>query len=257
MKSLNTSLPRSYPRRQPPSDLHQAFKAAALSVAQLYKTAATDEDNARAVGYQDALEELLSFMDQENLGVQDGEGWRVRQWVTERLSPDAYGTGDEDGEESRPEQAASSKPKETTTQAAQQYRESERLRSSSAPVVDRQAQPQQSPQKQENPALQSNVQTSSRPEIFHFRSALQPSEDATMANNDKTPERPTATNSRHFRSRSHAHGLRESTSAAALASLGLGAGAKRKSSPNDTFDLNIFDNLKDGFGGGGKRGRFA
>jgi hypothetical protein len=68
----------------PPEQLLQAFKNAALSVTNLYKSAVTDQNNSRAAGYQDALDDLLRFLDSENLGLQDGEGWRVRQWATER-----------------------------------------------------------------------------------------------------------------------------------------------------------------------------
>ncbi|KIW76375.1 hypothetical protein Z517_11121 [Fonsecaea pedrosoi CBS 271.37] len=82
MRSLNTSLPSTRPA--PPEQLLQAFRTAALSVTNLYKSAVTDQNASRQAGYQDALEDLLSFLDKENLGLQDGEGWRVRQWATER-----------------------------------------------------------------------------------------------------------------------------------------------------------------------------
>ena len=98
MRSLNTSLPRTSTRRraaQPSGELLQAFKSAALSVTQLYKTAAADQEKARLAGYQDALDDLLSYLDQENIGVGDGEGWSVRKWATERLDS---GLGASDGE---------------------------------------------------------------------------------------------------------------------------------------------------------------
>ncbi len=89
MRSLNTSLPRSTPppskQQDPPEPLLTAFKAAALSVTNLYKSAAADQGRARAEGYQDALAELLSFLDKEDIGLSDGEGWKVRSWATERL----------------------------------------------------------------------------------------------------------------------------------------------------------------------------
>src|SRR6266516_2027032 len=88
MRSLNTSLPASSPPKPnfgPPEQLLQAFKSAALSVTNLYKTASADQNRARAEGYQDALDDLLLFLDKEHLGLGDGEGWRVRQWATERL----------------------------------------------------------------------------------------------------------------------------------------------------------------------------
>lgn len=86
MRTLNTSLPHAYSGRPaPPEQLLQAFRTAALSVTNLYKAAVTDQSNNRQAGYQDALEDLLGFLDRENLGLQDGEGWRVRQWITERF----------------------------------------------------------------------------------------------------------------------------------------------------------------------------
>ena len=72
MRSLNTSLPGTSPSKQhgsePPEQLLQAFKAAALSVTKLYKTAALDQTRARSEGYQDALDDLLSFLDKEDIG---------------------------------------------------------------------------------------------------------------------------------------------------------------------------------------------
>ncbi|KAI9823195.1 MAG: hypothetical protein M1832_002639 [Thelocarpon impressellum] len=88
MRSLNTSLPTSSPkghRRDPPEQLLQAFRSAALSVTTLYKTAAADQERSHQAGYQEALDDLLAFLDHENLGLDDGEGWKVRQWATERL----------------------------------------------------------------------------------------------------------------------------------------------------------------------------
>ncbi|KOS20346.1 hypothetical protein ESCO_005485 [Escovopsis weberi] len=68
-----------------PEQLLDVFKAAALSVTKLYKTSAKAEARARADGYQDCLEDLLLFLDKENIGLCDGEGWRTRRWIAERL----------------------------------------------------------------------------------------------------------------------------------------------------------------------------
>ena len=85
MRSLNTSLPKSHNSRSaPPEELLQAFRSAALSVTNLYKAAATDQSNSRQEGYQDALDDLLVLLDNENIGLQDGEGWRIRQWINDR-----------------------------------------------------------------------------------------------------------------------------------------------------------------------------
>lgn len=68
-----------------PEQLLDVFKAAALSVTKLYKTSAAAEAKARSDGYQECLEDLLFFLDKENIGLCDGEGWQIRRWATERL----------------------------------------------------------------------------------------------------------------------------------------------------------------------------
>lgn len=89
MRNLHRSLPRSAPRHKkkiptPPEDLLQSFKSAALSVTNLYKRAAEELAAERQAGYQDAIYELLSFLDKENIGLETGEGWRIRRWATEK-----------------------------------------------------------------------------------------------------------------------------------------------------------------------------
>lgn len=125
MRSLNTSLPSSSSRPPPPEQLLQAFRTAALSVTNLYKSAVTDQSVSRQAGYQEALEDLLSFLDRENLGLQDGEGWRVRQWATERYDGSAHqqpaDSDDERSEvETRPRSTSISRaqsPEQTRTQS--------------------------------------------------------------------------------------------------------------------------------------------
>ena len=82
MRSLDRSLPGS---QEPSEELNSAFKAAAISTTTLYKKAILGQRLARQSGYQDALDDLLSFLDRRNLGLQDGEGWLVRQWATKLL----------------------------------------------------------------------------------------------------------------------------------------------------------------------------
>lgn len=84
MRHLSTSLPR----QRGEHDLAADFRNAARSVTDLYRSAVAVQSNARAGGYQDALDDLLAFLDKENLGLMDGEGWRVRQWATARLDTD-------------------------------------------------------------------------------------------------------------------------------------------------------------------------
>ena len=81
MRSLNKSLPKT--RRQP--DVHQSFRTAALNVTNLYKSALADLDRARTDGYQEALDDLLAFLDKENMGLGDGAaGWKPAQAVEQR-----------------------------------------------------------------------------------------------------------------------------------------------------------------------------
>lgn len=103
MQRLSTSLPRN--RSEAPNDLLTDFKAAAMSATNLYRTAVASQKQARQAGYQDALDDLLLFLDKQDLGLGDGEGWKVRQWATERLDGSGIATEaaptntDEDDEE--------------------------------------------------------------------------------------------------------------------------------------------------------------
>ncbi|KAK8139721.1 hypothetical protein PG984_000844 [Apiospora sp. TS-2023a] len=67
-----------------PEQLMDAFKNAALSVTKLYKTSAAAQTKARSDGYQDCLEDLLAFLEKQNIGLKDGEGRQIRLWVNER-----------------------------------------------------------------------------------------------------------------------------------------------------------------------------
>jgi hypothetical protein len=276
MRNLKTSLPStSSPRRQafhPPEQLQKAFKQAALSVTNLYKTAAADQAQAYQDGYQDALEELLSFMDKENIGLQDGEGWRVRQWATERYQ----GTGaaapsesDEEGEEEK--RARSSSP------ALQRKPSRELLRN---PTLEPQPStlstaPTSSPIRSESapPVAPAPVETASREATtndhvpqseFSFRAAhAYPSvHDIEMDNPDENTPAPTVQvniiprpprNSRHS-----GHNARQSNRSPSAIQLGPGSGMKRRMQSMDFFDFGNL-NAKDAFNGSGpnKKGRFS
>jgi len=114
MRSLNKSLPKARkPVPTPQPDLHQSFRTAALTVTNLYKSALADLDKSRSDGYQEALEDLIGFLDKENLGVGDGEGWRIRQWAMERLDgalPGPSNNSDSDDEVLDEKRARSSSP---------------------------------------------------------------------------------------------------------------------------------------------------
>jgi hypothetical protein len=288
MRSLNTSLPRASPRRttpqQPPEELLSAFKAAALSVTNLYKNAASEQARARAAGYQDALDDLLSFLDKENLGVGDGEGWRVRQWATERFDGVLSGSRDsDDEEEEQEEQARSSSP------------DNVRKPTASAATQELPLQPQQQPgpttinteipsQQQQPPQPQSH-----RPDLaghqadsFTFRSplayppshqdreidmeytnttAVDPSSTSIHNNNSNNNNNNSVRLDSHQRRRNTHHRSSNNTNtnripSVNLGSLGSGAGSKRKNL-GDFFDISglSFGNPKDGTDRGGKRGR--
>lgn len=270
MKSLNTSLPRS-PRRKrshpPPEKLIQSFKTAALSVTNLYKIAAADQSRAREEGYQDALDDLLTFLDKENLGLDDGEGWKVRQWATERLdgTPPAHIGSDSDddrGETSKRARSSSPVTQRTTGQEADQQssRSTSPVQAASAPMV-----PPAAPQ-QHGSLFQV-------PEVFSFQSAHPYPHDIDMqtletAGNITTPSepQPPATSGQSVRvevlprpSRTPHRGgnLQSRRSATGGRSLVSGAGSKRKIPFGDYFDLSSLGDSKDGQGGGGKRGRFS
>ncbi len=264
MRSLDTSLPRSSPRRrkrrQAQGQLLQAFKAAALSVTQLYKNATLNEDNARSVGYQDALDELLAFLDQENLGLGDGEGWRVRQWATKRLSSTTYGSeGEAESEEEkrtrslspviRHEQSLEAPPR--TEQASSEPPQAAPATSTS---ITRSIPPQ----------THSDV-PAGPPEILQFRSpvALNIAHDVEMGNADRTSA-PTLTstqalrpecNSNPSKSYSNRH-VKERALSVATGVLGHGAGAKRKQPYSDFFDISGLGG-RDSHFGGGKKGRLG
>lgn len=271
MRSLNTSLPCSPRRRRsnpPPEQLIQSFKSAALSVTNLYKTAAADQKQAREAGYQDALDNLLAFLDKGNLGLDDGEGWKVRKWATERLdgSPVAHTGSDSDDDRGEiVKRARSSSPPRTTPQDVEQTRQASRstspVRIVSAPVV-----PTVASQQQNNP-----VQAH---EVFSFQSTHPYPQDIDMqvpdAGNtapqtDQPPHGQMGPPSPAVRLEVHPRGSRtthrstrhNNRSVGNTRSLGSGAGSKRNFRAGDYFDLGNLGDGKDSQGGGGKRGRFS
>ena len=271
MRSLNTSLPRSPRRRNanpPPEQLIQSFKSAALSVTNLYKTAAADQNRSREAGYQDALDDLLSFLDKQNLGLGDGEGWKIRQWATERLDgspPPHLGSDSDDDRGETAKRARSSSPvaQRTSVQEVELARQpspsTSPVRAASVPVA-----PPPTSQPQINP-----IHT---PEVFSFRSSHPYPHDVDMQVADTTnntspqPESmpspavrvevlPRATRTPHRGSNhQNRHSIRSTASAR---SLGSGAGSKRRIPFGDYFDLGSLGDVKDGRDGGGKRGRFT
>lgn len=273
MRSLNTSLPRSPRRRRsnpPPEQLIQTFKAAALSVTNLYKTAAADQARAREAGYQDALDDVLAFLDKENLGLDDGEGWKVRQWATERLDgglPAQTASDSDDDQLDHLKRARSSSP--VTQRKTVQETEVPRQVSRSASPIRAASAPMVTPIPTERQST-----TCPAPETFSFRSTHLYPQDIDMqsdastnitTHNDQQPPGQMAPPAPAVRvevvprgARTPHRGSRHSTRpGTSTRSLGSGAGSKRGFRFGDyEFDIGPTD-VREGSGGGGKRGRFV
>ncbi|KAJ9197952.1 hypothetical protein DTO164E3_5508 [Paecilomyces variotii] len=285
MRSLNTSLP-SASRFQPPEQLLQAFKSAALSVTNLYKTAITDQAQARQAGYQDAIEDLLSFLDRENLGLGDGEGWKVRRWATEQADGTGVASSDSDDERGDIEKPTrGSTPATARNQRLDTDISTQPSRSASPriePAAQPQSQPQPQPQQQVVHPAAEESNLSARPTIFTFTAGPQfpqsyeqdidmasentpavnsssSEDDVSVSSNLSAPSVGVSVLSRNPRSQHrHANSPRNnarSSTREASAGLGAGLGSKRKFNVPDFFDLSGLG-ARDMFGGG-KRGRFT
>lgn len=276
MRSLNTSLPGTSPPKQqpqqggePPEQLLQAFKAAALSVTKLYKTAALDQTRARSEGYQDALDDLLSFLDKEDIGLSDGEGWKIRRWATERLDGrDSVSQNNESDDETvQPERGSSPVLRRT-------------------PSINRLSTRTASPARMETSAPPPSIPTTilehaptpmlPPTSTFTFRSSHAYPQDTDMNSSDiessdreraqsldatvvpHPPHTPAAaiTISRPGRSASRHNSQANRHNSRTTSNIGRGAGQKRKINLGDFFDISNLGHGKDGLGGGGKRGRF-
>jgi hypothetical protein len=268
MRSLNTSLPASHPPRpMPPEALLQAFKAAALSVTNLYKTAVTDQSSSRQAGYQDALDDLLSFLDKENLGVQDGEGWKIRQWATERFERTSYGPQNSESDDERGD---------TEKRARSSSPALERQQSHDAPVI-RDESPASSPMRTESAPPQTSTQTepesTDRPPFFRFTAA--PSPEMQMQNIDNpssvqqqghdpdsgiSETAPIRVGVFNRGSRpSHRNTATRHSTRASNREFTFTSSSKRKFQFPEFFDISNVGNGRDrdNFGGGGKRGRLV
>lgn len=265
MRALNTSLPgTSPPKMQPPESpeqLLQAFKTAALSVTNLYKSAAQDHKIIRAEGYQVALDELLAFLDKEELGLSDGEGWQVRRWATERLDN-----------------------RETAARAQESEDEAEQTDRASSPVLQRgESQTHESTTRTPSPAntepsppmptptsQESSMTTTFTPPstTFNFHTSYTyPSQDSDMniaqldlsdrQSHESTIASHTRSSNNSNRQSRNRHPNRPVPRT--VNSLRNTTGQKRKAINLDEYwnidDLGSYG--KDGTGGGGKRGRFT
>ncbi|RKF74862.1 hypothetical protein GcM1_237074 [Golovinomyces cichoracearum] len=270
MRSLNTSLPGTTPIKQPdpPEQLLAAFKAAALSVTNLYKSAASNQGEARLEGYQNAIDELLNFLDKENIGLNDGEGWRIRRWATERLdgrdmtshNTESDDEADKTDRGSSPVCPRANNLTRISPPASNNRRILSPIRRDPTPpsIVS---------------ANEENITTIPTPlTAFTFQASYPYPQDADIVLADLESEGSRTSNTdssilphaslqasgitlpRLPRARSN-HPARHGSKAAG--SLGKGVGQKRKINYGDFFDIGNGGYGRDNLGGGGKRGRFA
>jgi hypothetical protein len=273
MRSLNTSLPGTSPPKQqvgePPEQLLQSFKAAALSVTKLYKTAAADQGRARAEGYQDALDELLAYLDKEDIGLSDGEGWKIRRWATERLDGrDAFSQNLESDDEAGEKLDRGSSPEIRRSQSATRLSPTTATARTSSPA---RTEPQVPPT---TVNLSEAINVPPQQGAFTFRSSQQYPQDADITLSDldlsdsarsqshdgsTMPQAPVAPLAFTRTSRTNARHTNHPTrlNARSTGSLSRAAGQKRKINFAELFDISNFGHGKDGFGGVGKRGRFV
>lgn len=239
------------------NELLDAFKAAALSVTKLYKISASSQAKSRAEGYQDCLEDLLSFLDRENIGLQDGEGQKIRKWVTERAegrdgaSPPLESEDEGDKAETSTSSPQMQRSTPTTTQRSI-ARDEVQMRDSSAPPVLTTVPCPPMPAAEEVDIVVPSQDT------FSFQTSHPYPHDAALrlANLDLSDSQTisasnTRSTPRSGRSRNGRTGPRPS--------LGRGAGQKRKVDLTEIFGLGSLEygNGKDVFGSGGKRSRLA
>ena len=272
MRSLNTSLPGTSPPKQfpgePPEQLLQSFKAAALSVTKLYKTAAADLGRARAEGYQDALDELLAYLDKEDIGLSDGEGWKIRRWATERLDGrDPVSQNMESDDESGDKLDRASSPEIQRSQGTA------RLSPAAAPART------SSPARTEAQVLPmivtpNDATTLAPPQgMFTFRSSHPYPQDADITLSDLELSESTRVQTHDSQQTSHTSGTpitisRSSRTNARHANhpmrinsrssgpISRATGQKRKINFAELFDISTSSHCRDAFGGG-KRGRFV
>ncbi|OAA37180.1 hypothetical protein NOR_07196 [Metarhizium rileyi] len=228
-----------------PEQLLDVFKAAALSVTKLYKTSALVESRARTDGYQECLDDLLTFLDRQNIGLADGEGWSIRKWATERL----------DGRESASHNTESED-------------EPERVERTSSPEVTRTSvePPALAPKRKDSPAP--NTVAIPEPILEEPMAIVVPSQDnftfqsshpypniATLDLSDSRGARDGSTHPSTRGSKSRLNGHNAKSGPRGAGHLGKGAGTKRRWDFDDFFGGCLGG--KDPFGNGGKRSRHA
>jgi hypothetical protein len=243
--------------------LLDAFKAAALSVTKLYKTSAAAQAKARADGYQDCLDDLLSFLDKENIGLSDGEGWRIRRWATERLEGrDAISQAMEsDDEVEKPERLSSPeihRSSSATHLPAVATRDEVNMRDSAPPAMEPVVEVAEEQPQPKQPEFVVPTQ-----DTFTFQAShAYPSQDAhlnldnlNLSDNTHTTSNNTTTSAPRTIRR---HGNAPRSGSRTGNHLGRGAGQKRRLNLGEIFDLGSLGYGKDPFGTNGpKRSRHS
>ncbi|KAI9758912.1 MAG: hypothetical protein M4579_002723 [Chaenotheca gracillima] len=287
MRSLGTSLPGSPSKgRQdnPPEHLLQAFRSAALSVTTLYKTAASEQAHARQAGYQDALDDLLGFLDRGELGFGDGEGWKVRQWATERLEGGETG-GTTHGPGESEDEKVDNAPRARSSSPAVPKKDSQANQRSATPSSARPTSPARTtsappsgPSQQESEPQTSNQRSGP----FTFRSNVEypQQQDADMdasmhegpgsashgSENQTSTQTPTSSTPsvrlevvpRSSRNKRGNLGRLASRSSNQITSnLASKSGMKRRLPFEEFFDIRDLGNGKDNHPGAPKRGRYS
>jgi hypothetical protein len=245
MRGIHSALPGAAGKQtattESPEQLLDVFKAAALSVTKLYKTSALAEARARTDGYQECLDDLLAFLDKENIGLSDGEGWRIRRWATERLDGrEATYQGTESEEE--PEKAEPIPTVEAVRTNITAQQQPSQPRAESAPVTS-------SPADDTPPHFVVPTQ-----ENFTFQSSHQYPNIATLDLSDTRPHENSSTPASRG-TKPRLNGSNSRPGARSSNHLGRGAGNKRKMDFNELFGGCLGG--KDPFGNGGKRSRHA
>ena len=254
MKSLNRSLPAS---NQPSEALLRAFKSAAVSVTNIYREAVSGQAQTRASGYQDALDDLLTYLDQRELGLRDGEGWLVRQWATERLENRlAKETSHEQQErqaasesEEEKEQGKDKSPSPTQLESSPTRQEPTQRLETTKPEEPTQ-------QQQDTRKVTVTLPTS---EVFTFESSHAYPKDVDMQSHEATSPpipRPELT-PRNTRQSAKKNSNKSGNRNMSTRILGLGGGSKRKFPYGEFFDISGISDAKEPPRSSAKRGRLG
>lgn len=255
---------------QPSEQMLDVFRAAALSVTKLYKSSITAQAKARAEGYQDCLDELLQFLDRENLGLGDGEGWKIRSWANEHLDArdglPPFVESDDDAEKPDPKihrsTSAPSIPQAPIPQPQQQQQQQQSPEPSSIP-------PPNMSMRTETPVVEDIAVD--EPEIivptrdtFDFRSSHQYPQDAqnqlNIANlqlsDTRSHDNPSAHPITSLSTPRSGRPIRHLAASGGRGGsrilpnhIGRGPSSKRKVRFEEFFDIGNLGPSKDGFGG--------